>query len=189
MTTPWKVPQCWQGQTVAVLASGPSMSQELADSVRHLPRIAVRRAHRLAPDADMVLALDGPPNEGFWPELEQSGFAGIRICGVECDLDAMYLHLPHERVVLGAGNIIETRNNGLAAIRVAAMAGASKILLLGFDPETNGHFYDAITDPGYSGEWYPGLTAGLAALFAELRGQGIDIEFVREVATPKPRKK
>lgn len=186
MTTPWKVPM-WQGQTVAVLASGPSMTQELADSVKHLPRIAVRRAVRLAPDADMVLALDGPPNEGFWPELEASGFAGIRVCGVECDLDAMYLNIPHERITLGPGHVIESRNNGLAAIRVAAMAGAAKILLLGFDPERNGHFYDDLTDPGYAGEWYPGLTAGLAALIMELRGKGIEVERVQP--SVKPRKK
>lgn len=190
MTTPWTIPaDLWSGKTVAVLASGPSMSQSLADSVRHLPRIAVRMAYRLAPDADMVLALDGPPNDGFWPELMASDFAGIRLCGVECDLDVRYVNLPHERIVLGPGHEIESRNNGLAAIRIAAQAGAAKILLLGFDPEINGHFYDDVTDPGYAGEWYPGLRAGLAALIAELQAKGIAVERVAQPVIQRARKK
>ena len=175
MTTPFKAP-AWQGATVAVLASGPSLTQEVADSVKHLPRIAVRRAFRLAPDADLVLALDGPPNFGFWAESE--GFAGIRVCGVECDLDAMYANIPHERATLGPGHQIEVRNNGLAAIRLAAMCGAAKIVLIGFDPEPFAHFYGAADS-----DWdkYPGLTKGLAALCAELRAKGVEVE-----GDPKP---
>lgn len=171
MTTPWIIPPKFAGQTVAVLASGTSLTQEAADSVKHLPRIAVRRAFRLAPDADMLIALDGPPNHGFWDESRD--FAGTRICGVECELDAMYVCIPHERVTLGPSHVVEIRNNGLAAIRVAGMAGASKIVLLGFDPEPYEHFYD-----GVDSDWdqYPGLTAGLAQLISDLATQGISVE-------------
>src|SRR3972149_4818534 len=131
MTTPFKAP-AGQGPPAAVPAPGPSLTQEVADSVKHLPRIAVRRAFRLAPDADLVLALDGPPNFGFWAESE--GFAGIR---------------------------------------VAAMCGAAKIVLIGFDPEPFAHFYGAADS-----DWdkYPGLTKGLAALCAELRAKGVEVE-------------
>jgi hypothetical protein len=172
MTTQWTIPQMWAGQTVAALASGASLTQEAADSVKHLPRIAVRRAFRLAPDADMLIALDGPPNHDFWDESRD--FAGIRICGVECDgLDARYVNIPHERVALGPSHVIEIRNNGLAAIRVAAMAGAAKIVLIGFDPAPYAHFYDCV-DPDW--DQYPGLAAGLAQLIAELGAQGIAVE-------------
>lgn len=173
MTTPLNITPIWQGQTVAVLASGKSLTQELADSVKHLPRIAVRRAFRLAPDADFVLALDGPPNFGFWDE--SAACTGTRVCGAECDLHVAYLNIPHERVTLAPGNVIEIRNNGLAAIRLAVMLGASRILLLGFDPEPFEHFY-----PDVDRDWdrYPGLSIGLAALIAELSAQGIDVEHV-----------
>ena len=30
----WTIPRMWEGRTVAVMASGPSMSQEVADKVR-----------------------------------------------------------------------------------------------------------------------------------------------------------
>ena len=172
MTKPFTMTPIWAGQTVAVLASGASLTQEVADSVKHLPRIAVRRAFRLAPDADFLLSLDGPPNHGFWDESRT--FAGIRICGVECDeLDAMYANLPAELVTVGPAEQIQIRNNGLSAIRLAALSGATTIILLGFDGLPYKHFYDEV-----DGDWdqYPGLAAGLAALMCELRAQGIIIE-------------
>lgn len=172
MTYPLEITPIWQGKTVAVLASGQSLTQDLADTVKDLPRIAVRRACRLARDADFVLALDGPPNFGFWDESE--GLPGTRVCGVECDLDAAYLNLPHEAVTLAPGHTIQMRNNGLAAIRLAALLGAECILLLGFDPPPFRHFYDDV-----DADWdqYPGLAVGLAALVAELQAHGVAVEF------------
>lgn len=171
MTYPLTIAPIWQGRTVAVLASGRSLTRELADSVAHLPRIAVRRAFRLAPDADYVLALDGPPNFGFWAESE--GFAGTRVCGVECDLDAAYLNIAHETVEVAPGNVIQIRNNGIAAIRLAALFGAARILLVGFDPPPFQHFYEHV-DPDW--DQYPGLAAGLEALIVELQGRGVQVE-------------
>ena len=54
----WRIPPMFAGQTVAVLASGESMSQAVADSVRHLPRIAINTTYRLARDADVIYASD-----------------------------------------------------------------------------------------------------------------------------------
>src|SRR6185436_8474475 len=56
--TYWTVPPMWKGRTVAVLASGPSMSQSVADSVRHLPRITVNTTYQLARDAEITYACD-----------------------------------------------------------------------------------------------------------------------------------
>lgn len=172
MTKPLNVTKDrWAGETVAVLASGPSMSQELADSVLSLRRICARRAVRFAPDADMLVTLDGPMDTEFWPEAKD--FAGICIIGFESDdVDAMYLAIPHERVTLGVGHVIEVRNNGLAAVRLAAMTGASKIVLLGFD---RGH-YDARESNVDIG--WRGLEEGLDAIIAELRAKGIAVERV-----------
>lgn len=51
MVTYWTVPQMWAGRTVAVMASGPSMSKDVADKVRaaRLPVIVVNNTYRLAP--------------------------------------------------------------------------------------------------------------------------------------------
>ena len=161
----------WEGETVAVLASGPSMDQALADSVKQHRRICARRSFRFAPDADMLVTLDGPCDAEFWEEAKT--FAGLLIIGFECDeADALYLSLPHERITLGEGHVIELRNNGLAAIRVAAMAGAARILLLGFDRG----LYEQRENNVAIG--LIGLEEGLDALIAELRAKGIEIERV-----------
>ena len=172
MTTPWIVPRMWEGETVAVLASGPSMDQALADSVKQHRRICARRSFRFAPDADMLISLDGPADAEFWRESRD--FGGLRIVGFDYDAepDVMVLNLPHERITLGEGHVVEIRNNGLAAIRVAAMTGAASILLLGFDRG----LYEKRENNVAIG--LIGLEEGLDALIAELRARGIEIERV-----------
>ena len=120
MTTPWIVPHMWEGETVAILGAGPDMTRELAESARGYKSIAVNRAVKFAPDADMFVALD--PHHPFWADA--AGFKGLRVCGVECDIDALYPGMMYETVRIGPGHTIEIRNNALAAIRIAALAGA-----------------------------------------------------------------
>lgn len=168
MTQPWKNERAWAGQTVAVLATGPSVSQKVADALREHRTIAVNEAIRVAPWADMLVALDGN-----WPQ-EFRDFAGLRLSGIDDEsLDAFYIGHRFDRVTLAPGHIVEIRNSGLAAVRIAAEMGAARILLAGFDyPEQPGHFYDDEVDTGE----YIGLAAGLAQLIAELRTAGIAVE-------------
>ena len=184
MTTKWKPDGLFAGQTVAVLASGPSLTQELADSVRHLPRVCARWAIKRAPDADMCVAVDAPPNEGFWPYALEN-FKGLKITAVETDAlpEVMFWWHRWEMITISEApsHVIEIRNNGMSAIHLAEEAGAAKILLLGFDPGDPRHFYDDAV--GYEGivgnEWYGGLTKGLEQLVAKLRAQGIEVEHVK----------
>lgn len=115
MTTTWKITPDWQGQTVAVLASGPNMSQEVADALREHRRIVVNHTHRLAPDADMLVAMDA-----HWPQ-EFRDFAGLRVTGVmDDDLDALYIGPRWERVQIAPGHEIEIHDSGLTAVRISA---------------------------------------------------------------------
>jgi hypothetical protein len=161
VTTLWKVPpDLWAGQTVAILASGPSMCQALAESVRGYPCIALNHTARFAPHADMIVALDGIS----LPKAEN--FAGLRVTGNDDpESDALYVGQMWERITLGPNNVVEVRNSGLAAIRIAAAAGASKILLVAFEPEAA---------PGV----YPAMIEGLAAIISELRERGVEVERV-----------
>ena len=88
MTTPWTITPEWAGETVAILGAGPDMTAELAETARGYKTIAVNRAVKFAPWADMFVALD--PHHPFWEEAENVGFKGIRVCGIECDIDARY---------------------------------------------------------------------------------------------------
>ena len=168
MTIPLTITRMWPGETVAILGNGAALTKELASTERPPRAIAVNRAAAVAPWADMLVSIDGN-----WP-AEADDFAGMRIVGVESDLDAFYVHLPHEVVTLGPGNIVHLRNNAMAAMRIAAAAGAAKLVLLGFDTDR----YEELHS-------FPGLTIGLAALIAELRAQGIEVEHYAPPAPPK----
>lgn len=185
MTTKWKPDGLFAGKTVAVLASGPSLTQELADAVRHLPRICARWAIKRAPDADMVIAIDPPPNEGFWPYALEN-FKGLKITSGEMDtLPAEVMSYWHrwEMVTISEvpSHVIEFRNNGMSAIHIAEQGGAAKILKLGFDPQDPRHFYDDVV--GYpdihDNEWYWGLQKGLEQLDKKLRANGIEVVDIR----------
>ena len=179
MTTTWKIPPDWQGQTVAVLASGPNMSQEVADALREHRRIVVNHTHRLAPDADMLVAMDGN-----WPQ-EWRDFAGLRVTGVQDDdLDALYIGPRWERVQMAPGHEIEIHNSGLTAVRIAALMGASKIIMAGFAPENPRHWYDDDVDTGN----YVGLSQALQALEDELTAKGVKVERYTAPAAPEKAK-
>jgi len=166
MTTPWNPDGIWQGETVAILGAGPDMTAELAATAKGYKTIAVNRAVKFAPWADMFVALD--PHHPFWEERDNVGFKGISVCGVECDYDAMYAGMFYERVNMADGHTLEVRNNALAALRIAARAGASKIILLGFDTAR----YEWV----HAETGFRGLTEGLAQMIAELTAAGIVIE-------------
>lgn len=178
MTTPWKPSGEWAGATVAVMGSGPSLTADVADSLRQHRSIAVNYALRLAPWADMLVALDGN-----WP-AEFRAFEGMRVTGIADEgLDALYAGPQYESVQLAPNHQIEIHNSGLAAIRIAAAMGASRIILAGFDPELRGHFYDDEVDTG----GYVGLSAGLRQITAELKARGIAVEkYAPPVADVEP---
>lgn len=166
MTTPWTITPDWAGETVAILGAGPDMTAELAETACGHKTIAVNRAVKFAPWADMFVALD--PHHPFWEEAENVGFKGIRVCGVECDIDALYPGMMYENVNMGEAHDITIRNNALAAVRIAERMGAKKIILLGFDPER----YEEV----HAHTGFTGLVAGLRQITNELVAKGIEVE-------------
>ena len=161
MTTKYEAPD-WAGLTVGILANGPELTQELADRARAEcdKLIAVNRAIRFAQTADMFVALD-PDHHADLP----ADFAGLRIVGAEWwDIDAMNVGPRYEMARLGPSHEVHIRNNLLTAIRLAAEAGAARIVLYAVNTEA----YEAAHN-------FRGLTEGLAAVIAELRAKGVEI--------------
>ncbi len=147
----WSVPREWDGETCAVLASGPSMSKTIAESVKGRCRvIAVSNQGiettvddvvypALAPWADVLLASD----RRWWIEhqVQARSFLGLKVTieppggserlnwhdvmqlqnGGACLFDPRPTHI-------GGGG-----NSGFHAVHLAAHFGCKKILLLGFD--------------------------------------------------------
>ena len=107
----------------AILATGPSMSQQVADSVKdRFTVVAVSDAYRLAPWADALVSQD----KAWWKCHPQAlDFPGRKFSGGE-------VH-DVERVTPD-GLITTGTNSGLLAMHVAVKyLGARTLLLLGFD--------------------------------------------------------
>jgi hypothetical protein len=170
VTTSWKPSPVWSGETVAVFAPGARLTAEIAESLRGHRTIAVNFAARLAPWADMLVALDlGEPEMS---ELE--GFAGMTVCAHEKEgLNALCIGQRCEAVRMPDNRLTIILNSGLEAVRIAYEMGAARIILAGFEPERLRHFYDDEVDTGD----YIGVAAGLAAIVKETRERGVPVEF------------
>lgn len=108
----------------ALLATGPSMSQALADRVAHMPRVVVSNAYELAPDADALVSSDAA-----WWRVHRAAteFKGRKFSiGYVSDVER--LQLP------------SSSNSGLLAMHVAALLGATRLLLLGYDMAGSHYF-------------------------------------------------
>jgi hypothetical protein len=128
--------RAWAGQTVAVLASGPSMTPADADAVRGLRAIAVNTTFRLAPWADICYSNDEDWIERHIGELRDY-FRGQIWCG-HPTWRSIWVHpIPFNRdapgLLAAPGCIAWGMNSGAAAINLAVHHGAARVLLLGFD--------------------------------------------------------
>ena len=174
----YRVPRMWEGETVAVLASGPSMSQEVADKVRGLHAIVVNDTYKLAPWADILYAAD----RRWWeanPEAAQ--FAGVKLCGQGGMLpDGVSVMMKSGTDGFDPNpNFVRTGNNsGYAAVHVAIHTGAARILLCGFDMHGT-HWFGDHTKSTPSGRRlsnpHESSFARWIARFQSLKGAGAEI--------------
>ena len=141
--------------------------------------IAVSSGVEYAPNADVLLSIDGVPTPHGSDAMKAAftTFQGVFLVGVPSDSQkAIFVHVPYEK-----HNGIHFRNNGIAAIRLALSAGAGRVLLCGIDPKS----YDT-----FNAEFgYEGLTSGvLASILAEY-GSRVAFYSEPEVAPSAPKKK
>lgn len=161
MSTYWKVPVAWAGETVAVLASGPSMSA-LRDSVQRLRGVCrviavnnqgIRTQDHLgqwheaiAPWADVLYAAD---RKWWWENRDEAEkFEGLRVSISQAG--EAKLVLPFEVNILRNGgqhgyddrpdHIRTGCNSGYQAVQLAAKFGAKRVLLVGFDMRASGRY-------------------------------------------------
>lgn len=177
----WLVPKVWIGQTVVVMASGGSLTPEHASKVTHLPRIVTNATFKMAPGADIVYGSD----IYFWRHYTEAlDLPGLKVSieqvpGVAPDLPRQVLYLKndgqagisHQPDRLKTGS-----NSGYAALQIAYLAGASRILLLGFDmrgTHWHGDHARPLTNPGDSqfSKWitaFSGIAPELSARRVEV---------------------
>lgn len=131
------VPKCWPGETIAILASGPSLTPEDVAFCRGRARvIAIKDAIRLAPWADLFYCCGGEILATWWKHYGPT----FTFDGPKYTLDpkaAAYATVLRNTGVTG----LETdptglrtgRNSGYQCVNLAAHLGAKKVVLLGYD--------------------------------------------------------
>jgi hypothetical protein len=177
------VPKDWPGETVVVIATGPSLTAEDVDYCRGKARvIAINDAIRLAPWADALYATDAkwwgwhkgvPSYTGPKWSMEHTAWNNIRALytdvqrlrntGANC--------LEHDPTGLRNG-----RNSGFAAINLAVHYGAGRIVMLGYDMQPRGgksHFFGEHPQKGQSP--YPQFRAAFETLVKPLAKLKIEI--------------
>ena len=130
----WSVPRCFEGRTVAVLASGPSMSQEIASQVRAagVPAIVINNTWQLAPWAWALYAADA---EWWAHESNRAAhsFAGHRISISRIGGVLELCNTGKRGFDPNPSHVRTGSTSGYQAVHVAAHTGAARILLCGFD--------------------------------------------------------
>jgi hypothetical protein len=139
---PWAVTRWWPGDTVVIIGSGPSLTCAqvahvwLARKQDGCRVIAVNDNYRIAPWADLLYACDYNFFQANWRNLEH--FHG-RIYTTDKKAAETWDRL---RWIPGGDKpglsfdpeyIHWGRNSGYHALNIAVLAGASKVLLVGFD--------------------------------------------------------
>lgn len=130
----WSVPPMWAGRTVAVLASGPSMSQSVADRIHGegLPAIVINTTYKLAPWADILYAAD----QQWWIENPDAlHFRGLKVtCTEPISEEILRLSYTGPEGFEDNPSCLRTGNNsGYQAVHIAAHAKAARILLCGMN--------------------------------------------------------
>lgn len=138
-----EVVRVWEGETVAIIGGGPSLTQEDVDRCKAFKTIAINNAYLLAPWADVLYFAD--PRWWGWhkdrPEFK--AFRGLKVtieptCSeVPDDIYALknwdYIGGFRDGLCLEPTGLTTGRNSGYQGLNLAVLAGAKRILLLAFD--------------------------------------------------------
>lgn len=129
----------WNGKTVAIIASGPSVKKADVELLKdRMAVLAIKRSVELAPWADAVYGCDGP----WWksvrglPTYTGPKFAyDPKACG---DFGLTKVSIPNhgtsnELLFDEVGTVGGGGSSGFQALNLAVQFGAVRVLLLGFD--------------------------------------------------------
>jgi len=143
----------WTGKTVAILATGPSLTPQQVDHVHERRNadacrvIAINEAGLrqflplAAPWADMLYAADRHWWNHYLPE-----FYGMRVCAdhkpPNTDVTMIKCHQSDVPVPTEPGEVLSGGHSGFQALNLALTLGAQRVVLFGYDcggPKRNCH--------------------------------------------------
>lgn len=156
----WPAGPDWAGTTVAILASGPSMSAEVAERVRDWRHdgggaidmrrrvIAINTTFRLVTWADVLYACDGMWWDSHIAEVRDTFKGALWSQDVAANMRHKVNQISairSEGLGKRPGVIHQGMNSGYQAINFAWQTGATRILLAGYDmrvaPDGRSHWH------------------------------------------------
>jgi len=183
------IERSWEGDTVACIASGPSLTQADVDYVRGKARVIVINAsYVLAPWADVLYCADAKPFRWYWKkgpqgfaDMPMRDFKGQIYCltpGTELDKRVVLLRRGVQTGLSANPSVLNTGNNsGFQSINLAVLKGAKRIVLLGFDMQQGlkkeEHWHP--DHPNKSRSNYPALRGHFQSLVDPLKALGVQV--------------
>lgn len=127
----------WEGETVVIVASGPSAKDVPLEAARGKAKvITINSSWRLAPWSDILFACD----YRWWERSEGwQAFEGMKLCIEKraCDkwgLGYVHCHKPDDRIQLEPkGTVGWGGNSGFHCLNLAIQMQVKRVLLVGYD--------------------------------------------------------
>lgn len=179
-----RVERAWEGETVVCIATGPSLSEAQIALVRASGArvIAVNDAYLMAPFADVLYFADVKWHNWHKDREEFRAFAGQK-CSIFIGVDQKLgpsVYLLKQAGYMGLSNdpteIVTGSNSGYQAINIAALSGARRIVLLGYDAQPKDgkhHFFGAHPDKSHAP--YDVIRGRFRDLVQPLRKLGVEV--------------
>ena len=203
----WQVPKTWQGETAVILAGGPSLKgfdtsalrlRQPCGCVVHgrtIPRvICINDSWRLAPRADVFYYCDrqwfdsqtaiNPYSLDGTLSFHEAIYRGFWVCGN----GLWYADHPQVHGLRFSGQsglsddpaaLRHGSNSGYAAINLAYLFGAKRIVLLGYDmhvePSGRTHWHDQPRADGFAGIIKDSFLPCFDSLVEPLKAAGVEV--------------
>ena len=174
----------WIGKTVAIIASGPSLTKEQCDYVRKSgwKTIAINTSYKLAPWADVIYGCDGawwhqnhrnlPEEAEKWTQDKNAHInLGVNYVEAKWGAGLNTKTKPHIQIHHG-------KNSGYQAINLAYHWGVSRIILLGYDMQhTRGkaHWFGDHPKSLTNAHGIEGWVKDFAFLARDLKSEGVQV--------------
>lgn len=178
-----RVERLWPDSTIVCLGTGPSLTQADVDACRGRARvIAIKDAIRLAPWADVLYGA-GADASKWWQRPDNQpwiqAFGGLKFA-LDPEVKRMATVLangPMKGLSLDPTKLALGHHSGYQAVNLAALLGASRILLLGYDLKAHAvkgdHFFGK--HPRGNTPCYHLMSLCFDTLIEPLRALGIQV--------------
>ena len=174
-----KIDPIFKGSSIFIVGGGPSLKDFDFTRLKDKHVIAVNKAFLFVPFADVMYWTDTRFYK--WYEKEINLFSGLKVTNKSTPIKPGIVNLQdtgREGLETRPDGIRHGNNSGYAAINLAYLLGANKIILLGFDMKIEGkktHFHDGYSTPQNPKIYENNMVPYFKTLVDPLKSHGVEI--------------